>query len=539
MNVFSEIVFHCELPYTADIGPGFQVAHRGFGIVVHPRAVIGRNVEISPCVTIGGRNGRYSVPRIGDDVFIATGAKVLGDVMIGDGAVIGANAVVIHSVPPRSIAAGVPARIIRENINTMDYTGRPGAESIPAEKKLTMAKNGTRILMFIHSLDLGGSETQCVEVARQLKEEGYRVTVGCLRADGPLKAKLSESGIECIEFPVRASLLRPNAVLQMLKLVAFIRKRKFEVVHTHDLYSNLFAIPAAWLARVPVIISSRRDLSRWWWYTPARRKILRRIQGFSTRVLVNSEAVRQDLIVRDGFDPQRIVVVYNGIDLERFIRARGDREQVLPGVSPNSKNIVMVANMHVGVKGHGDLIEAAKAVRERFPEARFLLAGDGEMRPFFESKVRALGLTEMFIFLGHRTDIPQLLSLCDIGVLASKSEGLPNAVLEYLAAGLAVVATTVGGIPEIIKNEVHGLLIPPESPTALSAAIVRLLEDPQLRANMGKAGQERVRTRFNFQGVLDNLRQVYEAPRSSSMLRQVVHAGSFGQVDNGSGNQPL
>jgi glycosyltransferase involved in cell wall biosynthesis len=433
----------------------------------------------------------------------------------------------------------VPARIIRQNINTMEYTGRPGAESIPAEKKLTMAKNGTRILMFIHSLDLGGSETQCVEVARQLKEEGHLVTVGCLRADGPLRTKLSESGVECVEFPVHGTLLRPNAVLQMLKLVAFICKRKFEVVHTHDLYSNLFAVPAAWLARVPVIISSRRDLSRWWWYTPARRKILRRIQGFSTRVLVNSEAVRQDLIVRDGFDPQRIFVVYNGIDLERFSRARGDRQQILPGVSPNSKNIVMVANMHIGVKGHGDLIEAARTVRERFPEARFLLAGDGEMRPFFEDQVRALGLAEMFVFLGHRTDIPQLLSCCDIGVLASKSEGLPNSVLEYLAAGLPAVATAVGGVPEIIENEVHGLLIPPENPAALATAILRLLEDLELRANLGKAGQERVRTRFNFPAVLENLRLVYEAPRRSSGDRRAVRAGSFSQVDSDAGNLPL
>src|SRR5207248_8996951 len=131
------------------------------------------------------------------------------------------------------------------------------------------------------------------------------------------------------------------------------------------------------------------------------------------------------------------------------------------GIASSHKLIIMVANMHAGAKGHGDLIEAAGTVRETCPEARFLLAGDGEMRPFFEDQVRTLGLGEIFVFLGHRADIPQLLSCCDIGVLASKSEGLPNAVLEYMAAGLPVIATTVGGVPEIIENEVHGLLIPP------------------------------------------------------------------------------
>lgn len=402
-----------------------------------------------------------------------------------------------------------------------------------------LRREGIRVLMFIQLLELGGSETQCVEVARQLAREGYSVTVGCLRAGGPLEKKLTEAGVRCVAFPVPGTLLRPSTILQMLKLTAFIRRERFSVIHTNDLYSNLFAIPAAWLARVPVIISSRRDMSRWWWYTPTRRKILRRIQSLSTRVLVNSEAVRQDLITRDGFDPKRIVVVYNGIDFEKFSSAKGNRGQLLPEVPLDSKVIVMVANMHAGAKGHGDLIEAARTVKERFPETRFLLAGDGEMRPFFEDQVRALGLAEMFVFLGHRTDIPQLLSCCDIGVLASKSEGLPNAVLEYLAAGLPVVATAVGGVPEIIENDVHGLLIPPENPAALSTAILRLLEDPQLRASLGKAGQERARTRFNFPGVLENLRQVYEAPGRSFGCRQVVHTGSFSQVDSDPGNLSL
>ena len=398
-------------------------------------------------------------------------------------------------------------------------------------RNICSSQNGTRVLMFIQTLELGGSETQCVEVARQLKEEGYCVTVGCLRADGPLKARLNESGLECVEFPVRASLLRPKAALQMLKLVAFIRKRRFEVVHTNDLYSNLFAVPAAWLAGVPVIISSRRDLGRWWWYTPVRRKILRRVQELSTRILVNSEAVRQELLIRDGFAPDKIHVVYNGIDTEKFIQAACDRQHLLPSISPNHKLIITVANMHTGAKGHGDLIEAARSVREVCPEARFLFAGDGEMRSFFEDQVRAAGLEEMFIFLGHRTDIASLLACCDIGVLASRTEGLPNAVLEYMAAGLPVVATAVGGIPEIIEHEVNGLLIPSENPAALSGALLRLLNDEQMRKRLAEAGRERVLARFNFASVLANLRQLYKNPRHSSKLRHALPGKSRSQVN--------
>lgn len=536
IKVCSEIVFHCELPYATSIGPGFQVEHRGFGIVIHPRAVIGRNVTISPCVTVGGRSGKYEVPKIGNDVFIASGAKILGDVTIGDGAVIGANAVVIHSVPPYSVAAGVPARIIRENINPIEFMSQPEAGQMPSEKKsaviqMTSAQDKPRILMFIHSMDLGGSETQCVEVACHLAREGYSVTVGCLSAGGPLEAKVREAGLKLAVFPVRGSLLRPNAFIQMLRLVAFIRKESFTVVQTNDLYSNLFAVPAAWLARVPVIISSRRDLSRWWWYTPARRKILRRVQELSTRILVNSEAVRQELLTRDGFAPDKIQVVYNGIDATRFLQAAPRREHVLPEVSANQKLIIMVANMHIAVKGHSDLIEAARIVRETCPEARFLLAGDGEMRTFFEDQVRTARLEEMFVFLGHRTDIPALLACCDIGVLASRSEGLPNAVLEYMAAGLPVVATTVGGVPEIIENEVNGLLIPPEDPAALSGALIRLLRDEQMRRRLAEAGRERVLARFNFASVLASLRQLYKNPRHSSKLRHAHSGSSLSQVN--------
>lgn len=119
----SELVFRCYIPCTAEIGPGFAVGYGGFGIVIHSHATIGRGVMIAPCVTLGGRGGpgRGGVPTIGDNVYIAAGAKILGGVVVGAGSVIGANAVVIRSVPPRCVAAGVPAKVIREGIDVREY----------------------------------------------------------------------------------------------------------------------------------------------------------------------------------------------------------------------------------------------------------------------------------------------------------------------------------------------------------------------------------------------------------------------------------
>lgn len=521
VKVFCELLFHCELPFTAKIGSGFQVAHRGFGIVVHPRAKIGRNVVLSPSVTIGGRNGRYDVPKLGDEVFVSFGARILGDITVGDGAIVGANAVVTRSVPPNSIVAGVPARVIRRNICTADYTGWPKVQDVDREEcahrlPSPREEEPIRVLLFVQSLELGGSENQCVEVASRLAKSGYSVTIGCLDGSGPLSSRAREIGVSLVVFPARG-LLRPAATLQIARLVFFLRKNKFQVVHANDLYSNLFAIPAAWLARVPVIISSQRDLSHWWWYTPVRRKIVRRVQGLSSWLVVNSNAIRADLIARDGFDSSKIRVIHNGVDAERFTPGQQASRRGLPSISSHHRLIAMVANMHLPVKGHSDLIAAAHTVCHSHPDVRFLLIGDGEMRSVFEAQARVLGLQDAVLFLGHRTDVPGLLSCCELGVLPSRAEGLPNAVLEYMAAGLATIATPVGGVPEIIQHGINGLLVPAENPVMLSAEICRLLDDTQLRQRLGRAARESVIERFDFAIVLNSLGLLYGGGRRPAL----------------------
>jgi glycosyltransferase involved in cell wall biosynthesis len=304
----------------------------------------------------------------------------------------------------------------------------------------------------------------------------------------------------------------------MLRLVSFIRANRYDVVHANDLYSNLFAVPAARLAGVPVIISSQRDLSDGTWYTPGRRKVLRAVQKLSTNILVNSGAIRTQLVADDGMSFDKIRVVYNGIDAERYRASRlpGQRVPGLP-LSPNGKLVVMVANMHREVKGHTDLIAAAQTVCFEHPDVRFLLIGDGEMRPTFEARVRALGLEKSVIFLGHRTDVADILPCCQIGVLASRAEGLPNAVVEYMAAGLATVATPVGGVPEIMEHEVSGLLVPVKDSAALSKEILRLLNDEPLRRRLGQAARESVLSKCDFAGLLKNLKTIYQSPSVASL----------------------
>lgn len=381
-----------------------------------------------------------------------------------------------------------------------------------------------RIFEMINTLDVGGSESQLVAVAARLVSRGHTVTVGCLKRQGVYLERLQSAGIPVIEFSPGKSLVGKDGIAALLKLSRYLRRNQFDVVHTQDLYSNLLGIPAAWLARVPRIVSSRRDLGNWWWYTRRNRKILRFIQNLSDVVVANSMGVRQWLIDHEGFSPRNIRVLYNGVDMDRFANLQVRREELLPDCV-GKRLVAVCANMHTHTKGHEDIITAAPMVCSNFPDCVFVLIGDGELRPSFEERIRSLGLLENLRFLGARRDVPAILACCDIGLLASRAEGLPNSVLEYMAAGLPVVATAVGGIPELFSDGEAGLLVNPSEPAALAGAISRLLSDLPNAQAMGRLGRKRVEEEFTFDALLNKLEQLYRdiKPFHDSQAVEPIH----------------
>jgi L-malate glycosyltransferase len=370
------------------------------------------------------------------------------------------------------------------------------------------AKRKRKIFFLLDSLNVGGTETQAVELALRLDPQRYDVTLGCLRVRGPLLQKLTGSNVSLREFYPKGGFDSPGGIYQMLRLASFLRKNNFQIVHTHDLYANLLGIPAAMIARTPVIISSRRDLGHLEWYQGRRRVWLRRLQNFSAIVLANAEAIRESLVAEDGFAPAKVRVIHNGIDLERFAAQSRDRNWLMSGTE-REKWIVLVGNMHSDVKGHPRLIEAAVAIAREFPQVRFLLVGDGAQRAKFEQQVAERGLQANFSFLSRREDVSRILGCCDIAVLPSKAEGLPNAVLEYLAAGLPTVASRVGGNSEIVQDGVTGLLVPPEDSAALAEALLRFLRDPVTATAIGARAREFVSANFSFQRMIEKTDQLY------------------------------
>ena len=224
--------------------------------------------------------------------------------------------------------------------------------------------------------------------------------------------------------------------------------------------------------------------------------------------MTNAAPIRDVLLGEDRFDPRKVRVIHNGVDVAKFKSARKDRIRLFPDAG-DGKLVVLVGNMHTDVKGHPWLIAAAPAVLERFPDTRFVLVGDGEQRSSFERQARESGVLQSFLFVGRRPDIPEILASCDIAVLPSRAEGLQNAVLEYMAAGLPVIVSRVGGNAELVQDGVTGMLVPSEDSAALSAALLKLLSEPALARRLAQAGHEFTVRNFSFERLVQDIDALY------------------------------
>lgn len=376
-----------------------------------------------------------------------------------------------------------------------------------------------KVMFLVDTLELGGTETQMVQLAVRLKAKGHRIVVGCLHPGGALTENLRSAGVPVVEFPKLGSLLSLQGAYQILRLTRYLRRERFDVLHAHDLWANLMGIPSAYVAGTKVIISSQRDLGHLWWYTPFRTKVIRIIHLLASRVVANSAAVRDLLVNSFRVPPEHVQIIRNGVEVEKFECVGADRRKILSCAEDDTRLVIMVANMHSSVKGHHDLVEAAWQVCREVSATRFVLVGDGEERPKIEQHVRDAGLLAHFLFLGSRKDIPELLACAELSILPSRAEGLPNVILEAMAAGLPVVATRVGGIPEIVEDGESGLLVPSQDPHALAEAILRLLQDRALAARIARNAQERIRARFSFDHVVCEFEEVYKSNRLSRSER--------------------
>jgi glycosyltransferase involved in cell wall biosynthesis len=339
-----------------------------------------------------------------------------------------------------------------------------------------------KVRLMIGQLGLGGTEQQVVLLASGLRSHGIDTSVLVMHDGGPREDALREAGVPVIHLGFRrfASVLDiPRNITAFARLVRMLRRDHPDVLHAFLFHSYITASPAARIARVPVLVAGRRSLG----YFKEGRPLYRAAERLATRVtdllIANAEAVAEDTRAQERIPGQKITVVYNGLPDAAFAEHAPANIETLHPV------LLCVANLKTH-KGHRDLLQAAAHLQERGRPCTLLLAGDGYERQALERQAARLGIDVRF--LGACRSVGPFLARADVVVHPSHTEGMSNAVMEAMAAGRPVVATSVGGTPELLRE--RGLLVPPREPAALAAAVERLLANPEFAATLGRRARD-------------------------------------------------
>jgi len=334
------------------------------------------------------------------------------------------------------------------------------------------------VLFVIGSLAIGGAERQTVLLATELAARGLNVSLFCLDGSGPLRAPLEAAGVRVIAVssapPAGKAGVLSLHLWGQIRLILHVIHRRPRVLHAVLPRTNLMGAIAGKIAGVGAIFTAKRALGTHQDRHPAWARLDRLADRLSTIVTANSAAVALDTIRRDRIDPAKIRVIPNGLSFPDFETIRAERSAVRAelGLAETDTAVVFVANL-LPYKGHAELIRALARARRDDPRLRlFLMGEDRGPGSSLDALAAELGISNVVVGLGRRSDIPRLLGAMDIGVMASHEEGFSNALLEKLAAGLPIVATHVGGNPEALEDMPGCLLIPPKDEEAISRALL-------------------------------------------------------------------
>lgn len=370
-----------------------------------------------------------------------------------------------------------------------------------------MRRDGARpakVVYVIGQLQVGGTEMQLAALLQNLDVRRYEAHVICLSDGFPLPiGQLSGSNARLYALGRE----RKGRLRTLWDVFVLLRSLSPTIVHAYS-YAIRAAIPAAKLAgNSKVVISFRTDPRRW--ATPFDRLLI----GFADLIIENSTSAIQALrVVRKSSEAIPCRVIHNGLDLELFDRDLGGAlVSPIPFLTAQKGRVICAVGSLRPVKCFSLLIEAFALLKKRLPGLRLMIVGDGGERASLETLARDLGVQSSLLLCGLRTDIPAILQRSYLGVLSSRHEGLPNAILEYMAARLPVVATDVGGNREAVRDGETGLLVPFGDPQALSDAMLYVLQNPDVARRFGEAGRRRVEAAFTVERMVRGTEAAYES----------------------------
>ena len=372
-------------------------------------------------------------------------------------------------------------------------------------------------------MQVGGTELNAIRTAELLDRSRFDLRVVSLQDHGPLLERYAAAGVPVHPLPLK-SLYRPSVLRRGAALVRLLRKHRVEIVHAHDIYSNLFAVPWARLAGARTLASRR-----WWEGSPgmAWRLASRRAYGMAHAVLANSDAIGRLVTDREGVSPDHVFVVPNFVDAEMFTPPPADAVRALRselGIPSGVPVIGIVANL-LPIKNHALLLRAAAVLREQDLAFHLVMVGDGPERGRLEQLADQLDLRAAVTFAGRLPNRPNLHHLFDISVLSSDSEGMPNTVLEAMAAARPVVSTRVGAVADAVVHGESGLLVEPGDVSGLASALSWLIRSPADASRLGAAAYDVAFTRHSPRAALGRLEHLYEtlAGRSAPARAPIGH----------------
>lgn len=380
-----------------------------------------------------------------------------------------------------------------------------------------------KVLILVTQSEWGGAQKYVFDLAKNLRND-FDITVGVgplchsdseARGNGELIEKLKTASIKVKIFKNLVRQISPiKDLVCFFQLIKFICQNKFDVVHTNSSKAEILGNIAAKIARVKTVVFTAHGFV----YNEPMSKIKRTFflfleklaNLFSDKVICVSEFDRQTAIKAKICKIEKLVTIHNGLDFDEFNRiffSSHDKRAEL-GLTVQNFVIGTVANFYT-TKGLKYLIVAAEAVVKKFPNTRFIIVGDGELRFEIEKQIKDLNLQDKIILTGFQKDIHSYLKTFDLFVLSSVKEGLPFCLLEASAAGLPIVATKVGGIPEIVESEKSGLLVEPAKPQLLADAIVKIMKNENLICKYGQFGMNNIKNKFDLKNNLKRIREIY------------------------------
>lgn len=380
----------------------------------------------------------------------------------------------------------------------------------PAISPTSASREKTRVLFVVGNFVAGGAERHLLEMWSRFDRETFAIEIACIHREGQFLPKVEALGWPIHDLKIGNRLYGPSGWLGLLRLIRATRAFRPHVIHGYLFGPNLLAVLAGRLCGVPVVAVAKRNVDAF--ETPRQVAVSRWVHRNATHVTAVSEKVA-DTVVDLGVPRARITVIPNGVDVSRF-----DRVPETPRAAGEPTRIGSVGCL-AARKDYGTLLDALALMKKDGLEFTTTLVGDGPDRSLLEAKAASLGLDGRVRFLGERPDVEPLLKAMDVFVLSSREEGIPNALLEAMAAGRPSVATAVGGTPEVMEDGRTGWLVPASSPEALAAALGDVLRRPDEARRRGEAAHRATVETMSIDAMVRRHEEFYERAARGARAR--------------------